>query len=521
MKGSEKTGRVFLVGAGPGDAGLLTLRGKEVIDSAQVVVYDRLVSEEILCGIPEKTRLIDAGKRPGSHNLPQDEINRLLIAEARKGRRVVRLKGGDPFVFGRGGEEILALREAGIEFEIIPGITSALAVPAYTGIPVTHRGLSAAVHILTWRLRTGEGPSLETLKGVARAGGTLVVLMGAGFLRDIGEKLIEAGFAPATPAAVIEEGSTARQHSRITTLTGLSAAPEAKKAAAPALIVVGMVCALGKELSWVQSLPLFGARVVVTRPEPQNEELCRKIRMLGGEAIPFPCIKTVPCRFQAAHAAGSREERKGFENRGAYQNAGIYAWIAFTSAAGVKAFFDGFFSSGEDLRALSGCRFAVIGPATSEALRERGFLCDFMPASYNGRALGEGLAERMDPAETALLVRAVQGAPGLSEALGEKGVSFDEFPVYDTVFVSNGGYARKIIEEGRFDFVFFTSAATASAFAQVFPSLNYHDVRAVCIGEPTAVAAREFGMRVEAAAQATADGMCEKLCQLLREERKK
>ncbi|MDR1933914.1 MAG: uroporphyrinogen-III C-methyltransferase [Spirochaetales bacterium] len=495
------TGKVWLVGAGPGDPGLLTQSGKAVLDAADTVIHDRLVSGEIIRSIPVGVELIDAGKYPSRHPLPQEEINRIMLAEARKGKRVVRLKGGDPFLFGRGGEEVLFLAARGIPCEVIPGVSSALAVPAAAGIPVTHRGISAAAHIIAWHGKDGP-PAAETLKSIAGAGGTLVILMGAAALRrDMGERLTEAGFDPETPAAVIEEGATPRQRVRLTTLRGLAEAPETvirpgAGSLSPALVVVGEVCSLREiflRAEAVTEAPLRGLRVVVTRPEPQNAELCRNIRALGGEAIPFPCIKTLPSR--------------GISD-GACLEAGRYRWLLFTGAAGVEIFFERYLRGGGDFRSLGGCRFAAPGPATAEALAKHGFIPDFVPAVYNGRGLGEGLAEKIAPHEKALIICPEENSPGLFEALGERGVCFDKLAVYRTVPCEGGPAARKAIEDGDFDCVFFTSPSSAAAFVEAFPAMKLPGITALCIGETTAIRARELGMSVHTAGEATTRGMC-------------
>jgi uroporphyrinogen III methyltransferase/synthase len=509
-------GKVWLVGAGPGDGGLLTLRGREVLDAADTVVHDRLVSEEILFSLPPGVRLIDAGKAPGKHPVPQEEINRLLIAEAREGRQVVRLKGGDPFLFGRGGEEALALAATGVPFGVIPGVSSALAVPAMAGIPVTHRGISASVHIFTWQGEGGRRPSPEFLADLVRAGGTLVILMGGTALEEIGEGLTGAGLAPDTPAALIRDGTTPWEETRLTTLEKLKEAARpcgaggmsgtaprtpVVPAPSPVLVLIGPVCSLAEKLRpggkaggpLVKGPSLEGLRIVVTRREGQNEDLCREIKARGGRAIPFPCIKTVP----AGDAGGDQ-----------YRNASKFPWLVFTSPAGVDFFFSGYTAAGGDLRALSGCRIAAVGPSTAEALKGRGLIADYIPPRFNGRSLGEGLAERMGNREEALLIRSRRGAPGLPEALAAGAVSFREFPVYDTLPAEGGAYAKKIIGAGAFDMVLFASPSAVSAFADFFPALDFSALKALCTGETTAERARELGMAVHAAAEPGPEALC-------------
>ncbi|MDR1057974.1 MAG: uroporphyrinogen-III C-methyltransferase [Treponema sp.] len=506
------TGKVWLVGAGPGDPDLLTLGGKAALDAADTVIHDRLVPEEILMGLPPGVRLIDVGKFPSRHPVPQEEINRIMREEARKGRRVVRLKGGDPFLFGRGGEELLFLAAEGIPVEVVPGVSSALAVPAAAGIPVTHRGISAGLHIIAWHGK--REPSPETLAAIARAGGTLVILMGAAALRrDMTERLTGAGFSPGSPAALIENGAGADQRVSITTLEKLAAAagaggpvkagppegepPDSISSFPPALIVIGPVCSLGKVPVQREARSLRGLRIVVTRPEPKNGELCRNVRALGGRAIPFPCIKTVPSDL--------------IDNRACLE-AKNYRWLVYTSAAGVEIFFDRFLRAGGDFRSLGACRFAALGPAAAEALACRGFRPDFVPGLYNGRGLGEGLAEKfaeeIDAPGRVLAIGPEKSAPGLFEALNKGDVPFDKLAVYRTIPSEGGTATRKAIEGGCFDYIFFTSPSAVTAFAEAFPAVTLRGPECLCIGESTARRAGELGMRAHTAAESSAGGLC-------------
>ncbi|MDR3193457.1 MAG: uroporphyrinogen-III C-methyltransferase [Treponema sp.] len=497
-------GKVWLVGAGPGDRGLLTLKGKAVLDKADVVVHDRLVSEDILLDLPPAVRLVDAGKSPGNHRVSQEDIHRILIAEARAGRKVVRLKGGDPFLFGRGAEEMLALREAGIPCEVIPGISSALGVPALAGIPVTHRGLSSGLHVITWRDREGSAPSPALLRSLAGAGGTLAILMGGSALGEIGRDLIKAGFPPDLPAAIIENGSSPLQKVRHLALEELAALPPLPSPPSPTLVLAGAVCSLAGKIGPEKPEagrppPLEGLRIVVTRPEPRNAELCRLIEELGGKALPFPCIRTIPLPGLAG---------------GILREAGTAEWFVFTSAAGVDIFFDAYLGAGGDFRSLGGKKFAALGPATGEALARRGFIPDFVPRVYNSAALGEGLAGKIPPGETALLARARLGSPELPRILAERGLSFRQLVLYDTVPAEGNPRARRIIEAGRFDLVFFSSPSMVSAFARAFPALDLSRLPALCAGESTVNRARELGMSPQAVEETGAEAMCRKAAAL-------
>jgi uroporphyrinogen III methyltransferase/synthase len=488
-----KQGKVWLAGAGPGNPDFLTLGVQRALEMADVIVYDRLVSEEILMALPPGPRLIDAGKAPGKHTLSQEAINRLLIREAQKGRVVVRLKGGDPFLFGRGGEEALALAGAGVPFEVAPGVSSALAVPAMAGIPVSHRGISGAVHIISWHGKDGP-PSPETLEALARAGGTLVILMGAAALADMGPALIRAGFAPATPAALIERGTTPRQRVRYLDLAALAPSAMAEPPEAPALVVAGEVCSLGKKLFTPGVSPApRKPRIVLTRPEPHNKIWCQRLREHGLETIAFPCIKRVPL--------GKDKDKK-------YLKVPTFSWLVFTSAEGVDIFFKRYLLSGGDFRALAPCRFAVIGPATAEALRTWGFIPDYIPPEYNGRSLGQGLGEKTAPGEKILLLRAQKSDPGLCRVLNEKNIAFTEWALYRTRPAAGGAAARRLIEAGAFDWVFFASPSAVSAFAGHFPALDFSSFRALCFGGSTAAAAEKLGMKIRRLTEASPEAAC-------------
>ncbi|MFP3090044.1 uroporphyrinogen-III C-methyltransferase [Treponema sp. TIM-1] len=506
------TGKVWLVGAGPGDPAFLTLRGREVLDQAETVVYDRLVSEEILLTLPPKVRLINAGKVPHHHPLPQEEINRLLIGEARKGRRVVRLKGGDPFLFGRGGEELLALRDAGIPVEAVPGISSALAVPAGAGIPVTHRGLSSGLHIISWHGREDGPPGPEVLRGLTSVGGTLVILMGGSELGEISHHLIQEGFSPDVPAAIITGGTTPRQRVFRTLLGSLGKAePEENNGPlfpgrAPVLVVIGPVCSLGYQMpvdrvyteeSAEPFISLKGARMVVTRPEPTNAETCGKIHALGGVPIPFPCVRIRPV---SGWGSSWRE------------TLGSSQWLVFTSAKGVNYFFNGFLSSGGDLRFFAERKFAAVGTATAEALAGWGFIPDCMPPVFNGTQLGLALIEQMSPGEEALLIRSQVSEKGLDRILKERAIPFRELVVYETLPAEGSSIARDIIGEGRFDFVLFFSPSAVPVFAA---ACSGQGVKALCIGTATAVRAKGFGMETYTPAEASFEGLCRLAVELI------
>ncbi len=470
-------GKVWLVGAGPGDVGLFTLRGREVLEDADCVVYDRLVGEGVLTLIPEKAERVDVGKSGGHHPIPQREIEAILLDRARAGKRVVRLKGGDPFLFGRGGEEALALRAAGISFEVVPGVTSALAVPAYAGIPVTHRGLSSALRVITAHAEKGGLPDLDFDALAQAKGETLVFLMGVKNAGPLCERLINAGMDAATPAAVIERGTTARQRCVTGELWTLKERMEEEKVTPPAILVIGPVAKLAERLDWRTALPLSGLRVAVTRPKERAGRLSRMLRDAGAEVLEFPCIATEVL-------PGPLPSLTGFD------------WVGLTSVTGVEALFTLLAQEERDIRELGSAKIAAIGPATAEALRLHGLRVDFVPEVYDGAHLAAGLAER---GGKMLLLRAEKGSPELTEVLRAQSADFLEVPLYQTHYV-------KASLPDDLDMAVFTSASTVRGFAACAPEgrESFAAVRAVCIGEQTARAAREAGFaQVFTAASAT------------------
>ncbi len=500
---NEKTGKVWLVGAGPSDAGLMTLRGREVLGRAGVVVYDRLLGAGVLAMIPPGAQKIDVGKSPDRHPVPQEEINRILVREALAGNRVVRLKGGDPFLFGRGGEELEALRENGIPYEVVPGVTSAIAAPAYAGIPVTHREYSSSLHVFTGHSSEGKEASLDYAV-LAKLRGTLVFLMGVASAGRICDGLLRAGMPGDTPAAVIENGTAARQRTVCATLDSLAGKIAEQEVRSPAVIVIGQVASLADRLSWVSNRPLHGKRVVVTRPLGQSEEFCEKIRSLGGEAVAFPCIETVP--FEEDKMAETIRRLNGF------------TWITFSSASGVDVFFEALRRAGRDTRALGPFKLAAVGAATAKRLGMHGILPDLVPPKFDGLHLGKALARGAGPGDNVLIIRARDGSRALEEQMERTGIPFEAIPAYEThsAALEETGFPeiRKSIGDGAFDLVAFTSASTVRGFAQAFPHLDFSHCTAVCIGRETAAEAEKLGMRAITAEVSTVDGMLETMINL-------
>jgi uroporphyrinogen III methyltransferase/synthase len=444
---------------------------------ADVVVHDRLVGVGLLRYIPPGAEVIDVGKRGGCHPVPQEEIERILIDRAREGRRVVRLKGGDPFLFGRGGEEMEALMEAGIPCEPVPGVTSAIAVPASAGIPVTHRGCASSLHIFTAHRRSGGGPI--DYEAIARLEGTLVFLMGVSELPEICAGLIAGGLDANTPAAVVERGTTARQRRVTARLGNLAERAEAENVEAPAVTVVGAVAALADRLDWRAALPLRNSRVVVTRSGEAGGRLTTLLRSRGAEVLEVPCIRTETIDAPLPALSG-------------------YAWLVFTSPTGVKSFFERLRVDRMDVREIGGAKIAAIGPSTRSALEACGLRVDLIPSAYNGAVLGEALLFATDAPERLLLLRAERGAPELTRVLEGGGADYDEVPLYRTAPLKCDPSVIEALRD--VDAAAFASASSVRSFASAYPDVR---VRAACIGEETEKAAREAGYETRTAKKAT------------------
>ena len=495
-------GKVWLVGAGPGDVGLMTLKGREVLSRAEVVVYDALVGDGVLGLIPAGAKRIFAGKRSGNHYLKQEETNRVLLEEALAGKRVVRLKGGDPFVFGRGGEELELLVEHGVPFEIVPGVTSAFAVPAYNGIPVTHRDYCSSVHVVTGHRRVDHRYDID-FDALVRAGGTLIFLMGIAALGDIMGGLLGAGMDPDVPAAVLERGTTSGQRRVSATVGTLERACSETDIQTPAIIVVGKVCALADTFGWAEKRPLSGVRAVVTRPRELASTLSGMLREKGAEVLELPAIRTVPVKDMTAVDAAVDSLSKGG-----------YDWLVFTSPSGVGIFLDRLIAL-RDLRALSGVKLAAIGQGTRKALLKYGLKADFLPSVYDGEALGRELRDVCAPGSRVLIPRAAIGNPELIAELEKgEGLTIADVATYDTEYEASELIdVRGMIERGpegsapSVDLAVFTSASTVRGFAAAVEGADLSRVNAVCIGRQTAAEARNRGMRTWIAEKATLEAL--------------
>lgn len=490
------TGKVWLVGAGPGDIGLFTMKGMEVLKNAEVVVYDSLVGQGVLSMIPDTVTAINVGKRAGNHTMPQEKINEVLLEQAQKGYRVVRLKGGDPFLFGRGGEELVLLKEHGIPYEVVPGVTSPLAVPAYNGIPVTHRDFCSSLHIITGHKKAGMEYDID-FEALVRTKGTLVFLMGVTALEDICNSLIKAGIDKEMPAAILQQGTTAGQKRIVATVSTLKAEVDRRGIETPAIIVVGKVCSLADDFAWYEELPLAGYKVLLTRPRDLISSTAGKLRAKGAEVLELPAIRTVPI-----------EENKELEV--ALGNIRDYQWLVFTSPTGVKVFFSQMEKYGRDIRSLGAVQVAAIGEGTKKALKERGILADLMPEVYDGEALGHALAAKCGPKSHILIPRAEIGNAELVKILEATGAKVDDVPTYTTCHETQDIIDEAAeLEAGRIDCAVFTSASTVRGFVNAVGEMDYSKIKAACIGKQTRAEADKYGMQTWMAEKAAMDSLVE------------
>jgi uroporphyrinogen III methyltransferase/synthase len=478
-------GKVYIVGAGPGDPGLITVKGVRCIARADVIVYDHLVNEEILVHAKPGARLIYAGKQGGDHTLVQEEINRILVEEAREGRIVARVKGGDPYIFGRGGEEALVVTGAGIPFEVVPGVSSAVAVPAYAGISLTQRGYTSTLAFVTGH----EDPTKEAsdIDWKALAGiGTLVFLMGVKNLPLIVASLVENGKRPDTPAALIRWGTTPDQRTLTGTLETIVQLARKKKFSPPAIFVVGEVVALRERLSWFENRPLFGRGVIVTRPEAQAESCAALLEERGARVIHFPVIRIADPGDWA-----------GLDR--ALADLAAYDWIIFTSANGVRRFFRRLGEQGGDVRDLRGIRVATIGPASAAAVEGMGIRVDIVPGEY----ISEGVVKAFETVDLngkrVLLPRAAEARDVIPEGLRARGATVDVVTAYRTVRSERTREELEaILAGGKADVVTFTSPSTVKHFLEILggPDALPPGLRIACIGPVTAAAARKAGLTI-------------------------
>ncbi len=462
---------VYLVGAGPGDPGLMSVRALELIAQAEVIVYDRLIPAGALDGARPEAELVYAGKEGGGRSMAQAEIERLLLEHAGRGQMVVRLKGGDPFVFGRGGEEAEALRRAGIPFEVVPGVTAGVAAPAYAGIPVTHRDAASAVAFVTGHEDPLKPESALDWAALALFPGTLVVYMGVARLAAIAERLVAGGRDPDEPVAVVERGTLSGQRVVTGTVATIAQVAAAEAVKAPAVAVFGAVAALRERLAWLEERPLSGVSVAVTRARAQASGLAATLLGLGAEVVEAPAIRIVPLDGPAP-------------------GVGRYDLVCLTSPNGVRLLFERLAAGGRDARALAGARVAAIGPGTAAALRAQGVIADVVPERFVAEALVEALAEV--PVRRALVARAAEARDVLPEALRARGAEVDVLALYETVAEPLSEAQLEAVT--RADYVTFTSSSTVRFFLEAVGGRPRGSPRIVSIGPVTSATLREHGL---------------------------
>ena len=489
MTMSKRTGKVYLVGAGPGDPGLLTVKGKECLEAADVVLYDFLANPVLLQYAPASAQRIYVGRRGRGQYQDQTDINRLLIDYAKEGNVVVRLKGGDPFVFGRGGEEAEAVAAAGIDFELVPGVTAAVAVPAYAGIPVTHRTLASTVTFVTGHEDPTKPETQLEWPKLASASGTLVFMMGMKNLPSIVQQLLSEGRPSNQPVAAIRWGTKADQQTVVGTLGDIVAKAEAAHLEPPTVIVVGEVVRLRGQLNWFETKPLFGKRIVLTRAREQAREFSQLLAAYGAEPIEVPTIQIVPpASWQAIDDAVTRLN--------------TYQWLIFTSVNGVRPFMNRLHAAGRDARALANLRLCAIGPRTAQELETYGLTPDIIPAEFQAEGIIAALTDLGIRGSHVLIPRAEVAREILPEQLRELGATVDVIPVYRTISPAvDVASLTQQFHDGRVAVVTFTSSSTVRNFVEVFGGQNavrplLAEVVVACIGPITARTAEEYGLTV-------------------------
>lgn len=485
---SSNTGIVILVGAGPGDEGLLTLKGKTWIERADVIVYDYLANINLTRFAKPQTELIYAGKQAGKATMKQGAINAILIEKAQEGKTVVRLKGGDPFIFGRGGEEAQAIKNAGMPFMVVPGISSPIGVSAYAGIPLTHRDCSSSISIITGSNEKGKEDLHIDWEKIASRSGTLVFLMGARKLPRIVEKLLEFGKSPDTPIAIIQWGTTPKQKSWVGTLGTIVDIAMKENISPPALTIVGEVAALKSEIDWFETLPLFGKTIVITRAREQSESFIQLLMEKGAEPYSFPVIQTVP-----PEDWGPLDKALADLNK--------YNGLIFTSVNGVKFFLQRLKQKEKDIRELKGVRIFAIGPKTAQAVQDLGIRVDVVPENFVAESLLESLGKEDVKGKRYLLPRAQVAREILPHTLRDLGAEIDVAPAYQTILpVTLKDDLQSKLQEGNIDAITFTSSSTVKNFMEIVgddlkPLLN--KITIACIGPVTAKTAESLGLQVD------------------------
>lgn len=491
---------VSLVGAGPGDKGLLTRKGLECVKNADVIVYDNLISPSILNEARLDARFIYAGKRSSNHHLTQDKINEVLVAEASAGNYVVRLKGGDPYIFGRGGEEALELKKHGIPFEIVPGISSSYSVPAYAGIPVTQRNMASSFHVITGHEGNHKDAEVLNYATLAKEEGTLIFLMGLHNLERIAKQLIENGKDPSTPAAVISAGTTGRQKKASATLGTIVQTAKEQGIQTPAITVIGQVVNLGEELEWFLKGRLSGARILLTGTRHMVNQLEKELDPLGAETVSLSLVETKELVTEDTLKTIHQLEE--------------YKWIVFTSNNGVNIFFDLLRREKIDYRKLMHLKFAAVGKSSAAALADHGFCCDFQPSAYSGAALAEEWIPKLDQKDKVMLVRAREASPVLPEALKTAGIGYKDLSLYETwPDDRRKEELNRIVKD--VDYITVASGSAARALKNMLEEPEKLEARIISIGPETTKEAKKAGLSVyETADVYTAAGIAAAILQL-------
>ena len=507
-QGKSKLGVVYLVGAGPGDPGLITVKGLQYLESADVVVYDRLVDARLLNRVKPDVELIDVGKTPGDGRRTQAEANALLVHHAKEGKHVVRLKGGDPFVFGRGGEEADELSKAGIPFEVVPGVTSAVAAPAYAGIPLTHRDFASSVTFVTGSESPDKPDSAVAWGKLAQAGGTLVVLMGWQNLSSITSTLLQGGRDAETPTALVEWGTEPVQRTVVGTLSDIAEKGQRAGLSPPVIVVIGGVVGLRSRLRWFDNRPLFSKRVLVTRPSRQTHDLSELLSREGALPIEVPTIEV-------------REPADSLGLDAAVAELSTYDWVVFASANGVEAVFEQLGRQGRDARAFGGAKVAAIGTATAASLKARGIVAEYVPEEFVSEAVVEGLKQRGIQESKVLVPRPDIGRETLVDGLEGLGASVNDVTAYRTVLPEESRtHLHEVLSQG-LDAVTFTSSSTVINFVKLLDGQldSLSETKIACIGPITAATTEELGLPVHVVAEEyTAAGLVEAIRAYFSEE---
>ncbi|MDF2566716.1 MAG: cysG 2 [Oscillospiraceae bacterium] len=487
---------VYLIGAGPGDIGLLTIKAAECIKNADVIVHDRLSSSSILSLAKEGAEFVYVGKAPGKHHKTQEEINQILVDFGGAGKTVARVKGGDPFVFGRGSEEALELVNHNIPFEVLPGVTSSISAPAYGGIPVTHRGIADSFHVITGH-KKDDARDMD-FKILAKLSGTLVFLMGVSNLAYITQSLMKNGKNPDTPVALVQQGTTCRQKKAVGTLSSICDAAEEQGIKSPAVIIVGEVVSLHKKLDWFGKKPLHAKRIAVTRAREQASELTKKLLALDADVFEFPLIKIKENEEETKNAVLCDSDV-----------------LIFTSKNAVKIYFDGMAKNNKDIRELFDTKIFSVGESTKEYLKTKGILCEDLPQKFTGESLAELVMKNVPTSSRIKIVRSDISAKTVGKILAENGYAIDDFVIYQTVCDARGADEfLRLDAEGEIDYITFTSSSTVHNFIKSTGTTKTR-AKAICIGEVTAKTAAENGIAVFAVADHfTIDGLVEKIIEI-------